>query len=87
MLTDHRRADVWLPAAEPRCVPSQTCDRVWSCARFLAQIPAHGGAVADYSIQSMPVLVPTPCAQWRAVERQPASAAPRRVHPPMGAPV
>ncbi len=74
----HRRADVWLPAEEARCVPSRRCDRVWTCGRYLAAIPAHGGVIADFA------LLPVPCPHWRAVERPPASApAARRVHPPI----
>lgn len=83
----HRRADVWLPAGEARCVPSRPCTRLWNCARYLAPIPPQGARVADFSIQSLPPLVPVPCVHWCAVQRPPASPPPpRRVHPPLAMP-
>lgn len=79
-MTDHRRSDVWLPADEARCEPSGPCGRRWTCARYLAQIPRLGTLIDGRLQRGAGV----ECTDWRAVERPPASSAPRRVHPPMG---
>lgn len=78
---NHRRADVWLPATEPRCEPSGPCDRRWNCARWLAPIPVRGTLIDG----RLRIGAGVECSEWRAVERPPASPVPRRVFPPLGA--
>lgn len=45
----------YLPPAEPRCRPSQHCDRAQHCCRSLVPLPAAGGRVEDYTIWRTPL--------------------------------
>jgi hypothetical protein len=45
----------YLPPEEPRCRPSQHCDRAQHCCRSLVPLPAAGGRVEDYTIWRTPL--------------------------------
>lgn len=45
----------YLPPHEPRCRPSQHCDRAQHCCRALVPLPATGGAIEDYTIWWVPL--------------------------------
>lgn len=52
MKYSHDRTDsVNLPAQEPRCEPSTTCNVRSDCARFQAALPAKGATLRDYSLE------------------------------------
>lgn len=81
----HRRSNVYLSHAEPRCEPSQ-CDRKDTCARYLAPLPPSNATIADFSINILGVpLRNMPCDKWVSSENKPLQPPPViRRHTPIG---
>lgn len=81
----HRRSNVYLSHAEPRCEPS-ACDRKDTCARYLAPLLPSGAAIEDFSRSplGLPWFKPE-CDKWISSENKPLQQPPViRRHPPLG---
>ena len=83
----HRRSNVYLSHAEPRCEPSQQCDRKSTCARYLAQLPPSSAKIEDFSLSplGLPWFKPE-CSKWiSAQDNKPLQQPPViRRRPPIG---